>query len=308
MMNNGNMSVSHQFGVALRLCLTTLCVTGLLAPNGAGGDTIEGFAEPFQKLELSTTSEPGLLTAVDVKEGDHVAAGQRLATLDTTVLEASLAIAQLRAGMRGRIVAAEADLRIRRRQLGKLRTLRERGHATQAEIDRAEMDLAVSEAGLVRAQEEQTLSKLEVRRIEAEIQQRYVRSPIDGVVIEVHKHTGEATQISDPRVVTLVQLDPLRVKFSMSVQSAVNLAVGDVLPVKVADLGGGADVRVETVSPVLDASSGTVKVTCVLDNAAGELRSGMRCLLSVPSSSSSGNDLTVPVSKQRKSRKAPPKH
>ena len=66
--------------------------------------------------------------------------------------------------------------------------------------------MAVAEAQIKLANEERELASLECDRIEAQIEQRRLRSPIDGVVVEVMREVGESTQISDPRLLTLVQL------------------------------------------------------------------------------------------------------
>ena len=280
-------------------CLT--CVTFLACiVADCRGEVVEGFAEPFREVVVSAASDPERVTSVDVTEGTLVRAGQLLATLDTSVMRASLEIAKKRATMRGRVLAAEAEYRIRDRRLASLGQLRAKGHATQAELDRAELDLATARASLTLTRDEQILNELEVNRIQAEIDRRIIRSPINGVVTEVHREVGEVTQISDPRIVTLVQLHPLKIKFSMTVAQSERLQVGDLMPIQVAEAGVTTEAQIDAIAPVLDATSGTVKVTCVIDNARGEFRSGMRCRLGVDSSPSQRpSDFTLPVSKNQ---------
>ncbi len=286
-----------------RLCSVVVC---LVLSAWVAGDVKsetqhapEAFAEPFREVIISSVSEPERVTSRDVGEGDAVRKGQLLATLDTSVLRASLAIARKRATMRGRILAAEAEYEIRERLIKKLRQLRAKGHATQAELERAELDFATAKASLMLTREEQILSELDVTRIEAEIERRTIRSPIDGVVSEVHREVGEVTQISDPRLLTLVQLHPLKVKFSMAVAQADSVAVGDIVRIDVDETNSTARGQVDAIAPVLDATSGTVKVTCVIDNAEGRFSSGMRCRLMLDGASSPsplGEDFTFPVS------------
>ena len=283
-------SRSRQCAVACWIATATLV-------SMADAETVIGFAEPFREVLVSAPSEPERVTAREVDEGTTVNAGQLLATLDSSVLRTSLAIAKKRATLRGRILAAEAEYKIRGRRLVKLRQLRPQGHATQAEMDRAELDLATAEASLLMAREEQELAELEVARIEAEIERRMIRSPIDGVVSEVHREIGEVTQISDPRLVTLVQLNPLKVKFSISVAQATGLAIGSKIPIEIAEAGTTTNAQIDAIAPVLDATSGTVKVTCVFDNSRSEFRSGMRCLLNLDGTSlPQSSEYTVPIS------------
>ena len=262
-------------------------------------ESIPGFAEPFREVVVSAASEPERVTSRDVNEGDTVRAGQLLASLDTSVLRASLAIAKKRSSMRGRILAAEAEYQIRERRMKKLTQLRGKGHATQAELDRAELDLATAKASLMITREEQLLSELEVTRIQAEINRRTIKSPINGVVSEVHREVGEVTQISDPRIVTLVQLHPLKVKFSMSVSQSATLKVGDIVSLDIDETGTKTNAQIDAIAPVMDATSGTVKVTCVFDNSTGKFSSGMRCFINVKGGSSPSHEpseFTLPVS------------
>jgi RND family efflux transporter MFP subunit len=245
---------------------------------------VEGFAEPYCQIEVSASGEPGLITDVRVREGDSVKKGDILLALDTDVLEAALRIARRRSEFTGRLRAAEAEHKLRSERAAKLRTLRDQGHASAAEIERAEADLAVAEAQVVLANEERELAALECARIEAQIERRRFRSPIDGVVVEVFRDVGEAAEISDPRLLTLVQLNPLRVKFPVTVLQSAGLSAGDTIRVELPEFATATDAHVEIVAPVLDAKSGTVQVTCVINNDQGQYRSGMRCLLQLADS------------------------
>ncbi len=245
----------------------------------AASETVEGFAEPNREITLAGATESGTLTKIQVREGDTVKQGEVLATMDCGVLEASLEIARRRSQFRGRLDAALAELNVRKVRAQKLALLRRDGHASAAELERAEADLGIAQAQLALAQEELELAQLECQRISAQIEQRIFRSPIDGVVSQVKREVGESLQLSDPELLTVVQLDPLRVKFPTSVASASALHQDQVLQVQVPDLQRSLTATIEVISPVLDAKSGTVQVTCVIPNGGGELRSGMRCLL-----------------------------
>ncbi len=256
-------------------------VSALLIGTAADAKLIEGFTEPYSDIEVSVPGEPSRIIDIQVKEGAQVRKNDVLAILDTAVLDASLEIAKKRASMNGRILAAEAERDLRQSRYDKLRALRDRGHASPIELKRAEADLAVAKANLVLATEEHDLATLECRRIEAQIDKQHLRSPIDGVVVEVHKEVGEATQISDSRMFRLVQLNQLRVKFPVSVHQASQFSNGDRIEVSFPETSSRAFAIVELVSPLLDAGSGTVTVSCVVDNSKGQVRCGMRCLLEI---------------------------
>ncbi len=246
--------------------------------------SVEGFTEPFHQIELAA-GEPGVLSELGVREGDLVRENQIVARLDTNVLEASLKIAKTRSEADGARQAAVAERDLRLAHFEKLRLLRQKGHATQIELERAETDYRIAQARVLIAEEELVLQQLECKRIEAQIQRRQIRSPVDGVVSEVFKEVGESFLSSDPKVMTIVQLNMLRARFSVSPRQAENLESGKAVQLTFPDSGDKpALANVETISPVMDAKSGTVQVTVLIDNSDGQIRSGARCLLKVKSS------------------------
>lgn len=256
-------------------------VLALTVCQRATAATVEGFAEPFRQIELATGAETGVLSEILVREGSQVREGQIVAVMDNRVLKVTLEIAARRAEFDGRLNAALAEQSMRQRRLERLRELRQQGHASPAEIDRAEADAAIADAQVKLSLEERELARLECEHIRAQIEQRRLRSPINGVVVEVFREAGESIFFSDPRVMTLVQLHPLRVKFPVSIIQSQNFRVGDRVPIQLPEFRVTVDAEVELISPVLDAKSGTVLVTCLIDNQDGKYRSGMRCLLKV---------------------------
>lgn len=267
------------------LGLSTLC-------RPAIGETVEGFLEPYQRIEVSSSNDPSTVQQMLVQEGDRVTRGELLATLDTSVLEASRAIAKRRSTMRGRLEAADAELALRKDRLEKLNELRSQGHASIAEIERAEADYAVANAQRELAKEELELAVLECQMIDAQIQERQFHSPIDGQVVETFKEVGEITSLGDPRLLTLVQLDPLRVKFPVSVNAGIKMQAGEPLTLELPEIQTTTAAVIEIVSPVLDPKSGTVQLTCLVKNPEGNIRSGMRCLLKLAGEPASDTSLS----------------
>lgn len=144
----------------------------------------------------SQLAEPGIVDQIAVKEGERVTENQLLAKLDTEVLECTLEIARQRSRSLSALQAAEAEHGLRQKFLEQLSQLHDRGHSTQREIDRAEADLKVAEARVAMAKEEVELQHLECRRIEAQIERRTIRSPLNGVVSEVLR-SGASRLLSD---------------------------------------------------------------------------------------------------------------
>jgi multidrug efflux pump subunit AcrA (membrane-fusion protein) len=74
-----------------------------------------------------------------------------------------------------------------------------------------------------------------------------------------------------------MQLDPLRITFSVPNSHAQSLRLGQSVALALPESKRRAIGQVEFVSPVTDAESGTVRVKVLLKNSEGQYRSGVRC-------------------------------
>ena len=262
------------------LAISLSLFSGVMPSHGNAEERIEGFTGPYRQIELAF-GESGVLAELRVKEGARVQEGEVLAQLDTTVLERTLDIARQRSESNGALSAAQAELELRTKYWQQLSQLHDRGHATQREIDRASTDVKVAEARVAMAEEEQSLQRLECRRIEAQIERRILRSPLNGVVSEVLRETGESFLANDPRVLTVVQLDRLLARFSVPPELAATLTLDQSVPLMIGSDSRPLDGTVESIAPVMDAKSGTVDVTVAVDNPHEAIASGVRCWLLV---------------------------
>jgi RND family efflux transporter MFP subunit len=249
----------------------------LAVPVSALASGIEGFTEPYRKIDIGP-SEPGLLALMTVQEGDSVKAGQVVGALEYDVLEVSLEIARAAMQSQGRINSALAERDLHQIRFEKLTQLHDQGHANQEEVDRAKTELAVAEANLQTAKEQQSVDRFEYQKIAAMIERRKLRCPIDGVVTRVYKEQQELVAANSPTVLTVVQLNPLRVTFSAPMAQCLALKPGQSLPLNFPETGVKTTGKVESISPVTEAESGTVRLKVVIDNPKGAFRSGVRCV------------------------------
>jgi RND family efflux transporter MFP subunit len=254
-----------------------MCIA-VLQSAAARGAPFDGFTEPFRKIEVAA-SETGTVARLLVHEGDRVTKGQALATLDNDVLEVSRDIATANVQAKGKLDSAVAERELRKTRLERLKPLWADGHASQEEVDRAKTDLAVAEANLQAAREQHDLDELERKKVEAMIERRTLRSPIDGYILKLQKDEREFVSANSATVATVVQLDPLRVVFSLPTAYAAKLNTGSAVNLDLPESGAKPRGKVEFVSPVTDAESGTVRVKVLVENAHGAYRSGIRCLL-----------------------------
>ena len=207
---------------------------------------VPGYTEPYKTITVSA-AEAGVISEVLVEEGAHVKKDQILARLDTALLTAELDIAK-----------ATTDLQ--KIKVSKIEELAKNQRAATEELDRARTDLKIREA--------------EKRKIEAAIETRIMRSPVDGIVTEVKRDPSEAVSLANPHVLTVVQIDRLLVNLFLTPARAAKLKVGDTAPLLLGDEAARVTGTVEFISPVTDAASGTVRVKFVLENKDAAIRSG----------------------------------
>lgn len=256
-------------------------MTGVDAESPVAAESnngIEGFTEPYADIEVAA-SEMGTLASVGISEGDSVKANQLIAQLDDEVLRASLKVAD--AGMKavGELETAKTQFDLRSTELKKLTQLFDRQHASQQELDRIAGEVRVAQSRIQTVTEDQLVRRLEFARIQAQIRQREIRSPIDGVIVDVRKDRGEFVSPSDPVVARIVQLDPLLVMFDVPTAHRQNLSKNQSVAMSLGAAGSRAVGQIEFVSPIADASSGTFRVKVRLPNANRRWLGGEKAVL-----------------------------
>lgn len=250
----------------------------LLGANRIEPNRSEGFTEPYQTIDVAA-AESGLVQDVRVELGQAVKKAEVLGTLDDDMLKATLEIAQLKANSTAAIDAAKAELELKQQRLNALTEINRTGGGSRDEFSRAKADAELSRAKLKAAEESLAADRLEVKKIETQLQRRTIRSPIDGVVTDIHRDPGEFVSLTEPKLFTVVRLDRLRAKFYIPAEQTIRLSKGQRVK-----LAGQADDKpltgdIEFVSPVTHAESGLVRVDVILDNRDGRLRSGQRLQL-----------------------------
>lgn len=243
------------------------------ADDEASSNKIEAFTEPYRDIAVSV-SEMGPLAEIRVKEGDVVKTGDVIAVMNDEVLRASLDVARRSMTAEGAVKSAQADVNMKNAELEKLRQLRERNHASQQEVDRITTELQVAEARLQSVREDLEVKTLEAKRIEAQLDQRIIRAPIDGVITELSHDAGEFVSPSDPTIARLVQLDPLLIVFSVPLAQRNAVKTNDLVTLKIGMADQTAEGTVEYVSPTPDSSNSSVRVKVRLPNADRRFQSG----------------------------------
>jgi RND family efflux transporter MFP subunit len=213
---------------------------------------------------------------VEVERGDLVRKGQVLATLESSVDRATVAIARARAETDTPIKASQVRLDYGIRKVESSEELLKQGGISIREVDEARAQRDLSEIALVEAQENKRLAALELARGEAALALHTVTSPVDGVVTERLASPMEMSKQTP--IVKVAQLDPLRVEIFAPIALLGRLSVGmaaEVLPEP--PVGGVYTAQVTVVDRVVDAASSTFGVRLELSNPHYRLPAGLKC-------------------------------
>ena len=202
---------------------------GPVAVHLASTSSVE--AERTAKVLSQTT---GVLTEVRIREGDQVAAGQVLARVDPRDRRLALEQAELR------LARAEAELSRQTRAF--------------------EADL-VSEYDFEKAKFDRDLAASERETARLELDRTEIRAPFAGRVTEVLLVAGAHLDPAQ-HLLTISDFDTLVVRLYLPERDVVGLAPGQ--PARVqpeSEVGQALPGRIREISPVVDPTTGTVKVT-----------------------------------------------
>jgi cobalt-zinc-cadmium efflux system membrane fusion protein len=272
-------NVNLQFARAeLRPAVHTIAATGVVAFNA-------------KRLAQLGSPSKARIVAVDVAAGDHVRAGQRLATLDefdlsdirSQVASASAAVADAKAAAdaanaalqrgtelvtgggiaqseldrrRAAAVNAQAMLKSRQADLQKWQGMQQRLMPIGAPASRSN-----GMATLARLSPGDSLGALV--------------APFDGVISSVSAGAGNIVDMSAP-IVTLADLSMMWVQANVPERDAAEVRPGQTVLVHLDGYGNRQFTgRVIDVADQVDTNTGTVAVRCELPNGDGALRANM---------------------------------
>jgi cobalt-zinc-cadmium efflux system membrane fusion protein len=231
--------------------------------------------EPERVAEVGS-QVVGVIESMDVERGDLVKKGQVLATLRADVERASVVVASSRAEAQADLQAAAANVTFNQQRLTRAEELFGKKFISQQALDQARTEAELAEQKLVQAKEQRRVLNRERELASAQLSQRVIRSPIDGVVAERYLSPGE--RVEDKPLVRVAKVDPLRVQVVVPTAFFGKIQPGSTATI-MPELPDTRPViaRVTLVDKVIDAASNTFRVQLELPNADLALPAGLRC-------------------------------
>ncbi len=214
-----------------------------------------------QKQSLIKSKSAGEVTALALKEGDSVNAGQRVAQIDD--LDAKLRLNERIAARK----AAQAQAELAQRVFQNQKQLFDKGFISQAALDNFQTQLDVARANL-----ESAVASLRV--VEKSINDAILVSPISGVVAEVFVQTGEKVG-SDARLLSVVDLRSIEFEAPAPADLSAAIGVGQAVSVRIDGIKDELVGRVERINPGTQAGSRSIPVHVSLNGKSSALKVGM---------------------------------
>ena len=249
------------------LCLS-LCLCGFLC---AAADNDEGFpaiTRPSKDVVLAFT-RPGLISAVNVKEGDQVKANQVLVQLDDGPERDQVEVLKAQAENTIRIAAAVAQLEQKVVDFKKLEEAFKAKAVSNWDVEHAKLDVSMAEMSLELTKFEHTQDKRKYEEAKKQLARMRILSPIAGKVENVLLREGESADALQ-EVVRVVKIDPLWVQVPVDMGQARTLKVGGTATVTFAGTPAeSGEGKIIHIAAMADAASATLGVRVELPNPTG---------------------------------------
>jgi RND family efflux transporter MFP subunit len=253
--------------------------SGAVAASPPVSVTIVHAQQRDMAVKLNATGTVAPLTSVDVraqvtstirqvhfKEGQFVKAGQLLFTLDARADEANVAKA------RAQLAKDQVSLADAKRQWERSKQLLAQNFVSQGAVDTAQAQVDGWAATL--AADQAAIAASNVALSYARI-----TAPNSGRAGAVTVFAGSAVLANQTPLVTITQLDPIGVTFSITQRDLPSALAalqggGAKVTATLADGGGSFDGRLQFMDNLVDANSGVVKAKAVFANPANKLWPG----------------------------------
>ncbi len=232
-----------------------------------------GVVTALQSVDLRSQIT-SIVKRVHIREGQSVRAGELLFTLDSGAEEANLKKA------RAQVTKDQADLATAQRNLERQREL-----FRQKFISQSALDLVQNQVDTLTGQLAIDRAAIEAARVALAYTE--IRAPFSGRtgIINVRpgslvQPTSNASATGTPPLVTVTQIDPIAVAFTLPEQELPDLqraiAAGPV-EVQAGPQGSGAKFngRIVFVDNAVDTATGTIRLKAQFDNAGAPLWPGM---------------------------------
>ncbi|MEO0444090.1 MAG: efflux RND transporter periplasmic adaptor subunit [Pseudomonadota bacterium] len=234
--------------------------------------------EPETYVELSSPIDT-VIENILVKQGDTVTKGQELLLLESSVERVRVKLAEERAKSSSDVENRYIQLKYAKLNHQRTDNLYKKKSTSEFERDRSSTELALARVELNKARENKEIAQLNLELARAQLELKTIRSPIDGIVMDIYTTVGES--VADRSIMKLAQINPLKVELIAPteyfglIQPGMKAIVRPERPVNKI-----FDATVVLVDQLIDSASGSFTVRLALPNPNDKLVGGVNCLAS----------------------------
>lgn len=265
--------------------LMTVFVSSVDADKSIGIDldaavipALDCVIEPSDIVDVGT-GVPGVVKSIHTYRSAMIKEGAVIVELESTVEKAAFNLAKARAGLETGIELRQESARFGSETRARNQELFHKSMISLHDMDKSKTEERIAELQVRQEQDNKVIAELEYQRVKAILQQRTIRSSVNGTVMELFKSVGE--YVDDEPLLRIAQLDPLHVEVIVPVEYLGQLVPGMQAEVTTTLAGVGAyQATIERVDRVADAASGTYGVRLSLPNPEYKIPAGLRCQLS----------------------------
>jgi RND family efflux transporter MFP subunit len=225
---------------------------------------IEAITKPSADVTISFV-QPGTISNVLLKEGDHVKAGQVLVQQDDQVAQAQLAQIKAQSDNIAEIEAGKASLEQKKLDLKKLEWAAKRGAATEQEVAHSKLAVKIAELSLQIAEFDHAQNIRKYDEAKIRVKNMKITSPLDGVIEKVSVEVGESVNGLE-EVVRVVKVDTLWIDVHVPLARAKKLKKDQSVTIKFPRNEHTTQGLVIFVGAVADAASGTLRIKIEVPN------------------------------------------
>lgn len=211
-----------------------------------------------------------------VEEGDRVRAGQAMALLDDREIrndlrQAEIAVRQAQV----QLEQAEVQSRLSAANFERAATLFDQQLTSRQEYDHATLTSRTDELAHDNARRALEAAQARLEAIEIQLEYTQIVSPIDGVVTHRMIEKGDRATVNQELFI-VEEFPPLWARIHVPEKDLGRIRLGQEVQLRFDSVGGGVFTgTVKMISPVIDSSSGTARITVELPRPGGVLRPGM---------------------------------
>ncbi len=259
------------------LALTAAMYFCSFASMGSANDfpQYDGVIEPYMQVDVGSSVE-GVVDLLKTERSQLVQKGDPLVILESSVEKATVNREKVQVGVMGEILLEQEKLAYAQRSHNRMDDLFKSNAVSTQKIDEASTEVKFASYRLQKARDSKHLAEMDLKRAQAILDLRTIRSPISGVVVARFVSPGEF--VNEQPLFKIAQIDPLRVEVIIPSSMFGKITPGmkaNIVPEL--DVTGEHTATVAIVDKVIDAASNTFGVSLELPNPDYKLPGGLRC-------------------------------